>query len=730
MKGNERNKKDVNSEKQKRVKISKSKVKEPKIKNKSKKRFALKITGGIRTKLIIGFIIPVLFIVALGIISYTKASKGLITNYEMATGNSMDMATEYMEFGLNGISSLANQYTSDKDLFYYVQGINYIEDSERKSYVNKTNNDLMRKIEFEPLLEDIHIIPSAGVPILTSGIGYIDGFYSEVEGAQEGEVLKNTDIVSYWTGAHPVIDEKLKLKSSSYAFSFFRKFQIRGAIIVFDVSKAKITDFLKELNLGTGSVVGLITSDGYEIKVKDNKDSKETEGLATLGNETDEFIFSDQEFYQNSIADTNLSGTEYVKYNGVEYLYLYSKISDTGITICAMVPKASFMQQANDIKVITLIIVAIASMLALSAAALLSGRISRSLKSINKNLKQISEGDLTVTVSNKHKDEFITLANNTTYMLNNMRSLINKVANVSGLVSDSAKNVMAASEDLAAASSSISVAINEIGNGISGQAQDSQSCLMQMDELSQKIQIVNENITEIERVVGESKMMISQGIMTMEELSRQSVETNNITNYVVQNITALEVKSHAISSIIQVINEIADQTNLLALNASIEAARAGEAGRGFSVVADEIRKLAEQSIKAANEIGGVIVEITSQTLETVTTAKEAEDIVHKQNGIVENTINTFNDMNTGVERLIASLSVIGHNMSNMDTARVGTLSAVESISAISEETLAASDMVDESVQNQTASVAALENASKTLGDNARELNEAINLFRL
>ncbi|MDF2801747.1 MAG: hypothetical protein K0S61_1650 [Anaerocolumna sp.] len=729
MKSNERKKHDSNSEKQKRVKVIKSKTKEPK-KFKSKKNSGFKLHTGIRFKLIFGFTIPVLFIVALGVISYTKASKGLITNYEKATGNSIDIATEYMEFGLNGISALANQYTSDKDLFYYVQGINYKEDKERKSYVNKTNNDLMRKIEFEPLLEDIHIIPSSGVPILTSGIGYIDGFYSEVEGAKEGELLKNTETVSYWTGSHPIIDEKLKLKSANYAFSFIRKFQIRGAIIVLDVSKAKITDFLKELNLGTGSVIGLITSDGYEIKVKDNGESKETVDLTNLGTENEEFIFSNQDFYKKSISAQEASGTEYVKYNGEEYLYLYSKISDTGVTICAMVPKTSFMQQANDIKVITFIIVVIASILALSAAVFLSGRIGRSLKSINKNLKQISEGDLTVTVSTKHKDEFVTLANNTTYMLNNMRGLINKVAHVSGLVSESASNVMSASEDLATTSSSISIAINEIGNGISGQAQDSQSCLMQMDELSQKIQIVNTNITEIERIAGDSKNMISQGIMTMEELSRQSVATNNITNYVVQNITALEMKSYAISTIIQVINEIADQTNLLALNASIEAARAGEAGRGFSVVADEIRKLAEQSIRAANEIGSVITEITTQTSETVTTAKEAEDIVHKQNGIVENTIRTFNDMNNGVERLIASLSVIGHNMSNMDTARVGTLSAVESISAISEETLAASDMVDESVQNQTTSVAALEDASKTLGDNARELNEAINLFRI
>lgn len=216
----------------------------------------------------------------------------------------------------------------------------------------------------------------------------------------------------------------------------------------------------------------------------------------------------------------------------------------------------------------------------------------------------------------------------------------------------------------------------------------------------------------------------------MEELSRQSEATNNITKYVVDNITALEAKSYSIDRIIKVINEIADQTNLLALNASIEAARAGETGRGFSVVADEIRKLAEQSVQAANEIREVIEEITKQTSETVITAREAENIVEKQNHIVDNTIQSFHNMNSGVEKLISSLTVISQNMKNMDSARTGTLNAVESISAIAEETLATSDMVEDTVNTQNTSVKALEDASKVLGENAKELNEAINLFRV
>lgn len=689
-----------------------------------------KIHMGIRGKLIMGFVVPVIFIIILGVISYRKASDGLVTNYEQATSNTIHMATEYMEFGLSGITNLAQQYATDSDLLYYAKGINLNDDSEKKSYITKRNNEFMKKVEFEPLIEDIHVIPSDGVSVLTSGIGIVNGFYDAIVSSAEGEKLKDSNIKEYWVGSHPVIDENLKLSSDSYAFSLIRKFQMDGAIIVIDVNKSKVTDFLSELNLGTGSIVGIITPDGYEIKVKNTGKSEDGTSSITLGNDTNEFLFKDHEFYQNSIASEQSEGTNYITYKNEEYLYLYSKIADTGVTICALVPKVSFMEQANDIRMLTVIIVVVASIIVLTAAGILSSRIGKSINSLNRNLKQISEGDLTVAVSDKHRDEFVILANNLKEMLFNMRSLIQKVAFVSGLVSDSADHVMNASEDLANTSNSISTAISEIGAGIAGQAQDSQSCLMQMDELSNKITTVNQNLIEIEKVVDDYKDMISNGIKTMEELSKQSDATNSITNFVVQNISKLEEKSRSIVSIIQVINEIADQTNLLALNASIEAARAGEAGRGFSVVADEIRKLAEQSMRSANEIAKVIAEISSQTSETVQTAKRAEDIVKSQNNIVNTTIETFNNMNQGVEQLVRSIDIISNNMKNMDGARVGTLNAIESISAISEETLASSDMVDESVHNQSKSVEALENASKTLGENAKELTEAIKLFRI
>lgn len=726
-------------EKTPKEKLSKQEKKERKLQlkqyrkenNKKIKQIGDKIRFGIRQKLVTGFMIPVLCIVVLGVFSYLKASDGLISNYEQATDNTVNMATKYIEFAFNSVDSVALQYVSNSDITYYIRGLAKTTSQARLSYVMEVSNDLMVRASLDPFIEEIHIITPSKVPLFTSKMKILDGFNEEFIETEEGKVLKSKSNQAYWIGEHPLVDSKLELSPDKYALSVIHNLASGQGSIVTDISMKGIVNFLSDLDLGKGSIVGIITGDGREILIEKD-DNNEAKTIVTNSKNSDgkDFRFSLKSFFQDSLKKEEASGSEYVEYKSQDYLYLYSKIGGTGITLCSMVPKANIMKQADDIKNITMIIVVIACIVAVTIGMLMSGGISNSLKKINYSLKQISEGDLTVQVSVKRKDELATLGHGITEMLNNVRALIQKVAHVSSLVSDSSEHVVDASRTIEVASTNISTAIEEIGRGIAGQADDSQNCLLEMDALSQKITTVNENIIEIEKVTDETKELITQGITTMEELTKQSEATSGITKYVVDNVIALENKSHAIGKIIQVINGIADQTNLLSLNASIEAARAGEMGRGFAVVADEIRKLAEESLEASNEIKKVIQEISQQTVDTVSTAKKAENIVNMQTQIVDETIKTFHDMNTGVEKLISNLTTIGQNMKNMDSAREGTLSAVESISAISEETLAASTSVDETVNVQSDAVKALDEAAKTLNENAKDLNEAINSFRI
>lgn len=709
----------VKLNKRKETKEAKKAPKKIKTKVKDGKLVTKHSMLGIRNQLLMAFVIPVLFIISLGIISYSKASRGFNENYENRARTTMNMAANYMDFVMSTIETTSVQYVSDTEITRFLS--NFYSYDPKKAYeiYEDKKYDLMVKSTAEKFIENIFIIPkNTELKILSStSSGNATGFYNDFITTQEGMALAEKPNGMYIVGNHPSVDTKLSIKAEKYAFSLIRGYTLGNGVLIIDINKKAVDSVLTDIDLGNNSIIGIITSDGREI-------------ISNVDEENEATSFANESYYIKSMESEETSGQEYVKYNSDDYLYMYTKISDTGLTLFTLIPKADILKQANEIRDITIFIVLLACVVAIVIAGFISGSIGSTLKTIAGKLLLISEGDLTVDVKVKRKDEFSLLAKSLTDMLENVRSLIQKVANVSESVSTSAINVKESSNAIATTSNNIYSSMAEIGEGISGQAQDSQDCLMQMDSLSGQITAISDNIVKIEKVADNTKEMIRSGIDTMEELTKQSVATNEITKYVVNNISALELKSKSIEKIIGVINEIASQTNLLALNASIEAARAGDAGKGFAVVADEIRKLAEGSVIAAGDIKKVVEEIRNQTIDTSKSAKEAENIVNNQTEIVNNTIKTFHSMNEGVESLIVNINEIGDDMKNMNGARESTLSAVESISAISEETLAASNTIDETLTVQEVSVKGLEEASNILYGYAKELDEAVHKFKI
>lgn len=196
------------------------------------------------------------------------------------------------------------------------------------------------------------------------------------------------------------------------------------------------------------------------------------------------------------------------------------------------------------------------------------------------------------------------------------------------------------------------------------------------------------------------------------------------------NINVLESKSKSISNIITTINKIAKETNLLALNASIEAARAGNAGSGFMVVAEEIKKLADQSVDSVREVEKIITDIQQQTKDTVKIVMEAEDVVKEQEEAVNQTEEAFASLNRQVENLIDNVGMFFDSVKVIEDARKGTLASIENISAVSEETAAASLSVGENTNSQLEAISNLELLSKELDENARALGKAVEKFTI
>lgn len=693
---------------------------------KGKKR---RVLFGIRLQLYIGFALPIFFVIMVGRISYQKAAEGMVANYESATVKSMNMASQFLDFGFNAVEAEMLQLYMDSDVSKYASGLFASAPLEMNKFLTSMSTSLLAKQTANTFIYNMHFIPKSELRAISTANGTIMGFWDELSILPEGQKMSGYNGV--WMGEHPALDEKFRMDASGYIYSYVRELTNKGGVIVIDFSKKAVLEILQNLELGEGTLTAFVTEDGRELLWEGQAlETPEGEEAAVQKKDWNGFSFGGQDYFSEALAAEEMDFSKYVLIDGENYLFMSSRSAVNNSIICALVPETLINETAGEIKSITNSFIIICCVIGLILALFIAGGIGRAIKHMSKKLQMVSQGDLTVVMNLKKSDEFGNLAASAGEMIENTRSLITNVKNTVGHVESSTLNVTEASKALDISGNNISAAVGEIEIGISQQAQDAQNCLMKMDELSKKIEEVSGDVVEIVGIADKTREMITEGIQTMEELSEQSTSTTSITQEVVDSIKILEEKSMSIVKFIDVINEISSQTNLLSLNASIEAARAGEAGRGFAVVAEEIKKLAEGSMSAANEIQKVVKEIQIQTTGTVKTAQKAETIVESQSEIVQKTMAAFNNMNSSVEILVDNLNRVGTSVEEMDGDRTGTLNAIESISAVSEETAASASVVSTSVESQLKLVQDLQNASGELKEHSEELEKAINVFKI
>lgn len=678
----------------------------------------------IRNKIVVCFLVPIVFMVIIGVSAYQKSAEGLSEKFTDSTLQTMRMATENLNMSCDFIRSEGLKYAYDDDLRKYFLGMFEDNPVDKLNFLTSTKSNLLSVQTSNPFISHMHIIPKKGVNLLSTKLSSgVDGFLDEYkETVASGEGRRS---IPQWIDSHPVLDEKVTVTEKDYIMAFEMMSQSNNACVVIDIKPSAITDFMEEIDIGDGSIIGFVTPGGRELVVENVEEGKESV-LPEEGN-----VFSGQEYYTavmgEAVAD---AGTAEVDFQGEKYLFIYSHSADIGFTTCALVPMRVVTSQATEIRNMTIGLVILACVIVVIVGIFITAGIENNMRRISRKFGDVAKGDLTVTVSAKGHDEFQDLAGSATNMITNTKKLVNQVSNATGELEVSAQNVGQASELIHEYSQDITRAIGEINEGMEEQSRHAQECVEKTDILSNEIQEVSHVVERVEKLVGETEGMINKGMEIVQVLGDRAGETTQMTVKVSESIESLRKESEIINSFVATITEITEQTNLLSLNASIEAARAGEAGRGFAVVAEEIRKLADDSAKAAGEIRNNVANITAQTQNSVESASQAKAMVELQTKAVEEVIAVFREMQERMGQLIEGLKDIVVSTEKADGERSAAVAAVKNISDIIEETAGSAETVNDVANKLLNHVEKLSTTASVLDENMEGLKNEISVFKI
>ena len=678
----------------------------------------------IRNKIVVCFLVPIVFMVIIGVSAYQKSAEGLSEKFTDSTLQTMRMATENLNMSCDFIRSEGLKYAYDDDLRKYFLGMFEDNPVDKLNFLTSTKSNLLSVQTSNPFISHMHIIPKKGVNLLSTKLSSgVDGFLDEYkEDVASGEGRRS---IPQWIDSHPVLDEKVTETEKDYIMAFEMMSQSNNACVVIDIKPSAITDFMEEIDIGDGSIIGFVTPGGRELVVENVEEGKESV-LPEEGN-----VFSGQEYYtavmDEAVAD---AGTAEVDFQGEKYLFIYSHSADIGFTTCALVPMRVVTSQATEIRNMTIGLVILACVIVVIVGIFITAGIENNMRRISRKFGDVAKGDLTVTVSAKGHDEFQDLAGSATNMITNTKKLVNQVSNATGELEVSAQNVGQASELIHEYSQDITRAIGEINEGMEEQSRHAQECVEKTDILSNEIQEVSHVVERVEKLVGETEGMINKGMEIVQVLGDRAGETTQMTVKVSESIESLRKESEIINSFVATITEITEQTNLLSLNASIEAARAGEAGRGFAVVAEEIRKLADDSAKAAGEIRNNVANITAQTQNSVESASQAKAMVELQTKAVEEVIAVFREMQERMGQLIEGLKDIVVSTEKADGERSAAVASVKNISDIIEETAGSAETVNDVANKLLNHVEKLSTTASVLDENMEGLKNEISVFKI
>lgn len=445
----------------------------------------------------------------------------------------------------------------------------------------------------------------------------------------------------------------------------------------------------------------------------------------------DEVLDDPNELLEN--MGTN-KGSRMNDYTGTSFYTQAHNISTTGWTLVTGVQTEQYIEPLKSLLTTQMIIILVAFIIVCLFASRMSYSISRPIILLTEGIKKLYQFDL---VGHKNyqkavnsKDELGTIALAMDTLKDNLLQIASLIKEHSVDIVKQANNAKEVLDLSVSAIHTNTLAVNDIATMINEQADACESGTIALQKLSEEIGVLNSEANTLGSLAGKTKESGMLGSKEIADLEEHMIRAYQIQAVVTQNVEELTDRSSSIEKIIDTINQIAEQTNLLALNASIEAARAGEAGRGFSVVADEIRKLSSETAIATNNIRTLINDILSkvgETQEQVSIMSSFSDkVVHN----MKNTKETFNTILVNVDGTNDNILSLVNSLQAVEKLKGSVLQDFTHISYAIRENAALSEEVLATMNEQDNSMKHIETLVNNLNLIVSELEKIVGKFKL